>query len=89
MITEPKRLRTPSEALDADLAEIERRFHARKFGEELAAVNLEFTSEQRRNYLAWMRNTVRQRGRELPPSYSVAWMLKAEEDVISELNEKP
>jgi hypothetical protein len=39
----------------ARIRQIERRFHVRVFGEELARVNLEFTIEQRRDYLGWMR----------------------------------
>jgi hypothetical protein len=39
----------------ARLREIERRFHVRAFGEELARVNLDMTIEERRRYLEWMR----------------------------------
>jgi hypothetical protein len=44
----------------ARLREIERDFHVRAFGEELARVNLDLTIEQRLEYLAWMRRTARQ-----------------------------
>jgi hypothetical protein len=42
------------------LREIERAFHVRAFGEELARVNLDLTIEERHQYLAWMRETSRQ-----------------------------
>lgn len=38
---------------------IERQFHERAFGEELARVNLDLTIEQRQRYLAWMREFAR------------------------------
>ena len=44
----------------ARLHEIEREFHVRAFGEELARVNLDLTIEERHQYLAWMRETSRQ-----------------------------
>ncbi len=46
----------------ARLREIERRFHVRAFGEELARVNLDFTIEERHAYLAWMRELARANG---------------------------
>ena len=46
----------------ARLREIERDFHVRAFGEELARVNLDMTIEERRRYLAWMRETARRHG---------------------------
>jgi hypothetical protein len=39
----------------ARLREIERQFHVRAFGEELARVNLDLTIEERHRYVAWMR----------------------------------
>jgi hypothetical protein len=48
----------PKERL-ARLAEIERAFHIRAFGEELARVNLAMTKEERLRYLDWMRETAR------------------------------
>lgn len=63
---------------------VARRYHERAFGEELARVNLDFTPEQRLAYLSWMRDTVRRSGRELPPSYSVAWLLEVEKEVEAE-----
>ncbi len=44
------------------LHEIEREFHVRAFGEELARVNLDFTIEERHRYLAWMRDVARKNG---------------------------
>jgi hypothetical protein len=44
----------------ARLHEIERAFHVRAFGEELARANLDLTIEERHQYLAWMRETSRQ-----------------------------
>jgi len=45
----------PKEKL-ARLRQIERDFHVREFGEELARVNLDLTLEERLKYLEWMRN---------------------------------
>jgi hypothetical protein len=42
----------------ARLRQIERDFHVRAFGEELARVNLDLTIEERRQYLAWMRESL-------------------------------
>lgn len=50
----------------ARLREIERDFHVRAFGEELARVNLEMTIEERHRYLAFMRELARQKG--VPPA---------------------
>lgn len=41
----------------ARLRQIEREFHVRAFGEELARLNLDVTIEERRQYLAWMRES--------------------------------
>jgi hypothetical protein len=49
------RKRPWSDAKLARLREIERDFHVRAFGEELARVNLDLTIEERHRYLAWMR----------------------------------
>jgi hypothetical protein len=46
----------------ARIREIERAFHVRAFGEELARVNLDMTKEERHRYLAWMRKTAREHG---------------------------
>ena len=50
----------------ARIRQIERDFHVRAFGEELARVNLDMTIEERHRYLAWMRETARKNG--VPPS---------------------
>jgi hypothetical protein len=42
--------------------EIERAYHVRAFGEELARVNLDLTKEERIRYIEWMRENARQRG---------------------------
>jgi hypothetical protein len=55
----------------AHLREIERDFHVRAFGEELARVNLELTIEQRHRYLAWMRETARRHGVKTGRSHEV------------------
>jgi hypothetical protein len=39
----------------ARIREIERAYHVRTFGEELARVNLDLTIEERRQYIEWMR----------------------------------
>ncbi|MBM3837459.1 MAG: hypothetical protein FJ398_05780 [Verrucomicrobia bacterium] len=46
----------------ARIREIERDYHVRAFGEELARVNLDMTKEERHRYLAWMRKTARAHG---------------------------
>jgi len=46
----------------ARIREIERNFHVRAFGEELARVNLDMTIEERRRYLDWMREVARKNG---------------------------
>ena len=50
----------------ARIREIERDFHVRAFGEELARVNLDMTIEERHRYLEWMRETARKHG--VPPA---------------------
>ncbi len=50
----------------ARLREIERDFHVRAFGEELARVNLDLTIEERHRYLEWMRELARKNG--VPPA---------------------
>ncbi len=62
MIRPPFKLESPSAAVLGRLAEIEREFHVRAFGEELARVNLDMTPEQRRAYLTWMRHSARRHG---------------------------
>jgi hypothetical protein len=46
----------------ARLREIERDFHVRAFGEELARVNLDMTKVERLRYLDWMRENARKHG---------------------------
>jgi hypothetical protein len=46
----------------ARIRQIQRDFHVRAFGEELARVNLDMTIEERHRYLAWMRETARKNG---------------------------
>ena len=50
----------------ARLREIERDFHERVFGEELARVNLDMTIEERHKYLEGMRELARKNG--VPPT---------------------
>ena len=47
---------------------IKREFHERAFGEELAKVNLDMTTKERHEYLAWMRKLARKHG--VPPERS-------------------
>ena len=59
----PTRLLPPlSREKLARLREIERDFHVRAFGEELARVNLDMTKAERHRYLAWMCETARKHG---------------------------
>jgi hypothetical protein len=53
--------KAPPEAV-ARLREIERDFHVRAFGEELARVNLDMTKEERIRYIDWMIETARKHG---------------------------
>lgn len=46
----------------ARLREVEREYHVRAFGEELARVNLDMTREERLRYLQWMRDNARKHG---------------------------
>ena len=46
----------------ARLREIERNFHVRAFGEELARVNLDMTKAERLRYIDWMRENARRHG---------------------------
>jgi hypothetical protein len=50
----------------ARIRKIQRDFHVRAFGEELARVNLDMTIEERHRYLAWMRENARKNG--VPPT---------------------
>jgi len=59
----PLRLMPPwSKQKFARIREIERDFHVRAFGEELARVNLDMTIEERHRYLEWMREMARKNG---------------------------
>jgi hypothetical protein len=64
----PLKLRPLSKEKLARIREIERDFHVRAFGEEMARVNLDMTIEERHQYLAWMRQLARKHG--VPPSRS-------------------
>jgi len=68
MIRAPLSYRAPQRTKEqlARFREIERRFHVRAFGEELARVNLDLTIEERHRYLDWMRELARQNG--VPPA---------------------
>jgi hypothetical protein len=46
----------------ARFRQIERDFHVRAFGEELARVNLDMTIDERHRYIDWMRETARRNG---------------------------
>ena len=61
------RRRSWSKEKAARLREIERAYHVRAFGAELARVNLDLTLEERRRYLDWMRGLARQSGVPLQP----------------------
>ena len=78
----------PKEKLER-LREIEREFHVRAFGEELARVNLDMTEEERRAYLSWMRETARQHGINLRAHSVHAWMDRLEEELAKEEKENP
>ena len=56
------RRRTISADAATQLREIERNFHVRAFGEEMARVNLDMTKVERLRYLDWMRENARRHG---------------------------
>ena len=85
----PLRLIRPKGRALRHIKAVQRRFHVRAFGEELARVNLDLKPSERRECLAWMRNYVRHHGGKLPPNYSVAWLLKVEEELDREQQAKP
>jgi len=64
MIRAPLTYRRPQWSKEklARLREIERDFHVRAFGEELARVNLDMTMEERLSYLDWMRELAEKHG---------------------------
>ena len=72
----------PPEVL-ARMKEIERRFHVRAFGEELARVNLDMTEAERRTYLAWMRETAKRHGVPRERSGAASWMYRLEDETGS------
>ncbi len=80
----PRRLQRPRRWTLRHLRGIRRRFHEQAFGEELARVGLDFTPLQRRAYLAWMREHSRRNGVPREPNYSVAWMVRLEEELLRE-----
>ena len=53
----------------ARVREIEREFHVRAFGEELARVNLDMTKEERHRYIDWMRETAHKHGVKPEPKF--------------------
>ena len=83
----PLRLVRPKGRALRHVQAVRRRFHVLAFGEELARVNLDFTPEERRAYLEWMRSCARRNGVPRQPNYSVAWMVKLEEELDRELGE--
>jgi hypothetical protein len=60
----------------ARLHQIERDFHEREFGVELARVNLDLSIEERHRYLQWMRELARKH--RVPPSPRPFERLEAE-----------
>jgi hypothetical protein len=62
----------------ARIREIERAFHVRAFGEELARVNLDLTIQERHAYLDWMRAVARENG--VPPTPSAFDLENARDD---------
>ena len=77
----PLRLMTWTPEQQQRLKEIERAYHVRAFGEEMARVNLDMTEVERVAYLGWMRRLAAQHG--VPPGVSAeyAWMKRVEDEV--------
>ena len=69
MIRAPLTYRRPpwSKEKLARIRQIERDFHERAFGEELAHVNLDMTMEERLKYIDWMQKMAEQHGVKRPP----------------------
>lgn len=79
----PLRLERRTREQRARIREIERRFHIRAFGEELARVNLDMTEAERRTYLAWMRETAKRHGVPRERSGAASWMYRLEDETGS------
>jgi hypothetical protein len=62
----PLILKRLSKGQRAHIRRIQRDFHERAFGEELAHVNFDLTEKERHEYLAWMRELAQKNG--VPPS---------------------
>ena len=63
------------------LKEIERAYHVRAFGEEMARVNLDMTEAERVAYLGWMRRLAAQHGVKPGVSAEYEWMKRVEDEV--------
>jgi hypothetical protein len=79
----PLRLRPPPPAILAQLKQIERRFHERAFGEELARANLDMSLIERRAYLEWMRHLGRRHGVRLREGAASSWLSGVAEEAYS------
>lgn len=80
----PLKLQPPTPAQLRQLRKIERAFHIRAFGEELARVNLEMSEAERWDYLSWMRTNAERHGINLRAQSVHAWMDRLEEEVEKE-----
>jgi len=63
------------------IKEIQRDFHVRAFGEELARVNLDMTERERIEYLGWMRRLAAQHGVKPGVNAEYEWMKRVEDEV--------
>lgn len=80
----PFKLERPTREQRRRLRIIQRHFHERAFGEELARVNLDMTEAERIEYLSWMHQTARAHGID-PRRQSIhAWMDRLEEKLERE-----
>ena len=81
MIRAPLKLepRTPEQL--RRLRELEREFHVRAFGEEMARVNFDLTEAERISYLGWMRRLAAQHGVKPGVSAEYEWMKRVEDEV--------
>jgi hypothetical protein len=68
---------------------LERRFQEQALGPEMARVNLDLSPAQRLDYLSSMREIARRKDVPAEPNYSVAWMVKLEEELARENPEPP
>lgn len=77
----PLRLTRLTEEQRKRIKAIQRDFHVRAFGEELARVNLDMTKAERIAYIGWMRRLAARHGVKPGVSAEYEWMKRVEDEV--------